>query len=373
MFIASTNKMTNIINRAEEYVHLIMEELDPSNLGYILVEDLEALLLQAPSQSMRKMLRQRLRPTAEPNPLRRWYRRAKYFLENNWRRVWVIMLWLFICAGLFTWKLVQYRRRYDVFQVMGYCVCVAKGGAETLKFNMALILLPVCRNTITRLRTSAAVGRVVPLDDNINFHEVIAVGIAVGAVLHVIPHLACGFPRLLHATDAGYAPLAQYFGTTRPDSYWWFIRGTEGWTGLVVMLALMAVAFLLATAWFRRGRIQLPWRLRRLTGFNAFWYTHHGFVVVYALLIVHGHFMYLTKKWYEKSTWMYLAVPMALYACERLTRVLRSTMFPVKTMLKVAVYPGNVLMLQFPRPPGFRYKSGQYIFLNCPSISRFQW
>jgi respiratory burst oxidase len=48
-------------------------------------------------------------------------------------------------------------------------------------------------------------------------------------------------------------------------------------------------------------------------------------------------------------------------------------MFPVKTMLKVAVYPGNVLMLQFPRPPGFRYKSGQYIFLNCPSISQFQW
>lgn len=55
---------------------------------------------------------------------------------------------------------------------MGYCVSIAKGGAETLKFNMALILLPVCRNTITWLRSKTKLGGVVPFDDNINFHKV---------------------------------------------------------------------------------------------------------------------------------------------------------------------------------------------------------
>jgi len=35
---------------------------------------------------------------------------------------------------------------------MGYCLSTAKGAAETLKFNMALILFPVCRNSITWLR-----------------------------------------------------------------------------------------------------------------------------------------------------------------------------------------------------------------------------
>lgn len=378
---ASANKLSKITDQAEEYARLIMEELDPGNLGYIELYNLEMLLLQAPSQSVRigttnsrnlsQMLSQSLRPTAEPNPLRRWYRRAQYFLEDNWRRVWVMLLWLCICAGLFAWKFIQYRHRY-VFEVMGYCVCVAKGGAETLKFNMALILLPVCRNTITWIRNrTAGVGRVVPFDDNLNFHKVVAVGIAVGAGLHIISHLTCDFPRLLHATDAEYAPLGQYFGVPRPPNYWWFVRGTEGWTGLV-MLVLMAVAFTLATPWFRRGRIALPGPLRRLTGFNAFWYSHHCFVVVYALLIVHGHYLYLTHKWYKKSTWMYLAVPMVLYACERLTRALRSSVRPVR-ILKVAVYPGNVLSLHFSKPQGFRYKSGQYIFVNCAAVSPFQW
>ncbi|XP_047090979.1 respiratory burst oxidase homolog protein B-like [Lolium rigidum] len=377
---ASANNLTKVTEQSEEYARLIMEELDPNNLGYIELYNLEMLLLQAPSQSMRigttnsrnlsQMLSQHLRPTLEPNPLRRWYRSGSYFLEDNWRRCWVLLVWFSICAGLFAWKFVQYRRR-AVFEVMGYCVCVAKGGAETLKFNMALILLPVCRNTITWLRNRTAAGRFVPFDDNINFHKVVAVGISIGAGLHIISHLTCDFPRLLHATEEEYEPMKQFFGEDKPPNYWWFVKGTEGWTGLV-MLVLMAVAFTLATPWFRRGRLRLPKPLHRLTGFNAFWYSHHLFIIVYALLIVHGHFLYLTHKWQKKSTWMYLAVPMVLYACERLTRALRSSVRPVK-ILKVAVYPGNVLSLHFSKPQGFRYKSGQYIFVNCAAVSPFQW
>nr|TKW01630.1 hypothetical protein SEVIR_8G193300v2 [Setaria viridis] len=377
---ASVNKLPKVEEQASEYARLIMEELDPDNLGYIELHNLETLLLRAPigttynsRDPYRRMLSARLRPMLEANPLKRWYRRVQYFLEDNWRRLWVLFLWLSVCAVLFAWKFVQYRRRY-VFQVMGYCVCVAKGGAETLKLNMALILLPVCRNTITWIRNFTFVTRTVPIEDSINFHEVIAMGIAIGMGLHVVSHLTCNFPRLLHATDVGYAPLAQYFGTERdwrPPDYWWFLKGTEGWTGLV-MLVLSAIAFTLALPWFRRDRVRLPGPLKRLTGFNAFWYSHHLLVIVYALLIVHGHFLYLTHKWYNKSTWMYLAVPMLLYAGERLARALRSSMLPVK-ILKVVVYPGNTLSLHFSKPPGFEYKSGQYIFLNCPTISPFQW
>ncbi|RWV85400.1 hypothetical protein BHE74_00027783 [Ensete ventricosum] len=267
------------------------------------------LLLEAPgysaqlgttnSRNLSQMLSQKLRPTREPNPLVRWYHEGRYFLEDHWKRVWVMVLWLCVCAGLFAWKFVQYRRR-AVFHVMGYCVCVAKGGAETLKFNMALILLPVCRNTITWLRTKTKLGKALPFDDNLNFHKVIAVGVAIGVGLHAISHLTCDFPRLLHATDQEYEPMKRFFGDTRPNNYWWFVKGTEGWTG-VVMVVLMAIAFTLATPWFRRNRLNLPWPLKRLTGFNAFWYSHHLFVIVYILLIIHGIFLYLSKKWYKKT------------------------------------------------------------------------
>lgn len=83
----------------------------------------------------------------------------------------MIALWIGAMAGLFTWKYIQYKNR-AAFDVMGHCVCVAKGAAETLKLNMALILLPVCRNTITWLRNKTKLGVVVPFDDNLNFHKV---------------------------------------------------------------------------------------------------------------------------------------------------------------------------------------------------------
>ncbi|CAA7396022.1 unnamed protein product [Spirodela intermedia] len=366
---ASANKLSKIQDQAEEYAALIMEELDPDNLGYVEIYNLEMLLLQGPtytaagggmttSRNLSQMLSQKLRSTRESNPLKRWWQKGRYFLEDNWRRLWVIALWLGACAGLFTWKFIQYRER-AVFHVMGYCVSTAKGGAETTKLNMALILLPVCRNTITWLRNRTGLGTVVPFDDNLNFHKVIAAGIAVGVGMHAIAHLTCDFPRLLHATDSEYEPMKRFFGSERPNNYWWFVKGTEGWTG-IVMVVLMTIAFTLATPWFRRNKINLPKPLKRLSGFNAFWYTHHLFIIVYALYIVHGYFLYLTKEWYKKTTWMYVAVPMFLYACERLLRAFRSGVWPVR-ILKVS------------KPPGFKYRSGQYMFVNCAAVSPFQW
>ncbi|XVE56042.1 hypothetical protein DITRI_Ditri03aG0205400 [Diplodiscus trichospermus] len=375
---ASANKLSTIQKQAEEYAALIMEELDPDNAGYIMIHNLETLLLQAPNQSVRvgdsrilsQMLSQKLKPTKESNPLKRWYEKTKYFVMDNWQRIWVMMLWLGIVGGLFAYKFVQYRNK-AVFDVMGYCVCIAKGGAETLKFNMALILLPVCRNTITWLRNKTKLGAVVPFDDNLNFHKIIAVGITVGVILHGGAHLTCDFPRLLHATEEEYEPMEPYFGEEQPPNYWWFLKGVEGITG-IIMVVLMAIAFTLATPWFRRNKLNLPRFLKKLTGFNAFWYSHHLFVIVYTLLIVHGIYLYLTKKWYQKTTWMYLAVPITLYACERLIRAFRSSIKAVK-ILKVAVYPGNVLSLQMSKPQGFKYKSGQYMFVNCSAVSPFEW
>uniref|UniRef100_A0ACD5U2T1 Uncharacterized protein n=1 Tax=Avena sativa TaxID=4498 RepID=A0ACD5U2T1_AVESA len=408
MLSASANKITMSEERCREYARLIMEEMDPYKVGHIELENLERLLLQTPSESMRirtnkgrELGEARIPgPTEEPNLFHRCYRRARYFVSDKWRRCWVMLLWLSVCVGLFIWKFMQYRRR-AVFEVMGYCVCVAKGGAETLKFNMALVLLPVCRNTITLLRSRTAAGRLVPFDHSLGFHKVVAAGIAVGVGMHAVSHLACDFPRLLCATDDDYEPMKPFFGDAKPPNYWWFVKGTEGWTGLV-MLALMAVAFTLALPWFRRrgkpeqskrkplprsgdsnGRLApfvnrltgfVDGFLNRFTGFNAFWYTHHLFVIVYTLLLVHGHFLYLTKEWQKKTTWMYLAVPIVIYACERVTRTLRSRVRTVRK-LKVAVHPkpASIMSLHFPKPQGFKYKSGQYIFVKCPAVSAFQW
>ena len=89
------------------------------------------------------------------------------------------------------------------------------------------------------------------------------------------------------------------FGTHKPR-YIDLVKGPEGVTG-IVMVICMAVAFTLATKWFRRSLIKLPKPFDRLSGFNAFWYSHHLFVIVYVLLVVHGVFLYLVHRWYLKT------------------------------------------------------------------------
>ncbi|XP_040990787.1 respiratory burst oxidase homolog protein A-like [Juglans microcarpa x Juglans regia] len=379
MLSASANKLSRLKEQAEEYAALIMEELDPERLGYIELWQLETLLLQKDtylnySQALSytsQALSQNLQGLRKKGPIRRWSTKLLYYLQENWRRIWILILWIMIMVGLFTWKFYQYKNR-RAFEVMGYCLTTAKGAAETLKFNMALILMPVCRNTITWLR-STELAYFIPFDDNINFHKTIAAAIVIGIILHAGDHLACDFPKLVHLSEGTYTDTFQLhhdFGVHKPD-YIDLVKGVEGVTG-ILMVILMVIAFTLATRWFRRNHIKLPKPFNRLTGFNAFWYSHHLFVIVYVLLIIHGLFVYLVHKWYLKTTWMYLAVPVLLYAGERTLRYFRSGSYSVR-LLKVAIYPGNVLTLQMSKSPQFKYKSGQYMFVQCPAVSPFEW
>ncbi|CAH2071135.1 unnamed protein product [Thlaspi arvense] len=371
---ASANNLSRLRERAEEYAALIMEELSPNGVHsqYIELKELEMLLLQKdtphsysqPLSQTSRVLSQNLKDT-------RWgiRRNLLYSLQDNWKRIWVLTLWLTIMAGLFMWKCVQYKRK-DAFHVMGYCLIVAKGAAETLKFNMALILLPVCRITITYLR-STALSSSVPFDDSVNFHKTISVAIVIAMLLHASSHLACDFPRILSSTEADYKRyLVHYFGVTRP-TYFDLVKGPVGITGFI-MVTFMAIAFTLASRRCRRNLTKLPKPFDKLTGFNAFWYSHHLLLSVYVLLVIHGVSLYLEHKWYRKTIWMYLAVPVLLYAGERILRFFRSRLYTVE-ICKVVIYPGNVVVLHMSKPTSFDYKSGQYIFVQCPAVSKFEW
>ncbi|KAG5386958.1 hypothetical protein IGI04_038427 [Brassica rapa subsp. trilocularis] len=377
MLSASANKLAKLKEQAEEYASLIMEELDPENYGYIELWQLETLLLQrdtymdysrplsTASVGITTPRRNLIKPRSVVLKCRQ---KLQCLVLDNWQRIWVLLLWFIVMAILFVWKFLQYRDK-AAFKVMGYCLTTAKGAAETLKLNMALVLLPVCRNTLTWLRSTRA-RAFVPFDDNINFHKIIACAIVIGILVHAGTHLACDFPRIINSTPEDFALIASPFNGVKP-TFKDLMTGAEGITG-ISMVILTTIAFTLASTHFRRNRVSLPAPLDRLTGFNAFWYTHHLLVVVYIMLIVHGTLLFFADKWYQKTTWMYISVPLMLYAAERSIRACRSNHYSVK-ILKVSMLPGEVLSIIMSKPPGFKYKSGQYIFLQCPTISRFEW
>ncbi|CAA7037046.1 unnamed protein product [Microthlaspi erraticum] len=78
----------------------------------------------------KNLLSQKLRVSQKNNLGERFYRGMKYFVVDNWKSM-VMALWIRAIVGLFTWKVIDYRRR-SAYQAMENCVCIAKGAAETL-------------------------------------------------------------------------------------------------------------------------------------------------------------------------------------------------------------------------------------------------
>lgn len=129
--------------------------------------------------------------------------------------------------------------------------------------------------------------------------QVIACAIVIGVFVHAGTHLACDFPRLINSSPEEFALISSDFGNKKP-TYKDLLRGVEGVTG-ISMVFLMAVSFTLATRQFRKNVVRLPAPFNRLTGFNAFWYSHHLLGLVYILLLVHGTFLFFSHRWYQKT------------------------------------------------------------------------
>ncbi|XP_050371359.1 putative respiratory burst oxidase homolog protein H [Argentina anserina] len=374
---ASTNKLANLKKQAASYAALIMEELDPDHLGYIEMWQLETLLkeMAMAETEAKPKISKRTQTLAKAMIPRRYRNPASKFISttlelacDNWKKIWVVSLWLVVNAGLFFWKYSEYHKN-PLYKIMGECLCLAKGAAETLKFNMALILIPVCRRALTALR-STWLSHLFPFDDNINFHKLIALGVTIGTAIHGIAHLSCDFPRLTSCQHDKFMKIAGHYFQNRQPSYMHLIRSIPGITG-IVMVVIMSFSFTLALNSFRKS-VNLPGPLKKWIGFNSFWYSHQLLGLAYMLFILHGVCLIFQHIWYKKTTWMYVSVPFLMYATERLITILREFSHPV-SVIKAITYTGNVLALYMTKPPGFKYESGMYLFVKCPDLSNFEW
>ncbi|KAF4796339.1 Cytochrome b-245 heavy chain [Turdus rufiventris] len=72
----------------------------------------------------------------------------------------------------------------------------------------------------------------------------------------------------------------------------------------------------------------------------------------------------------KPMAWKWVLSPMVLYTCERIVRFWRFRQEVVIT--KVVTHSSGVLELHM-KKHGFKMGAGQYIFLQCPSISQLEW
>lgn len=106
--------------------------------------------------------------------------------------------------------------------------------------------------------------------------------------------------------------------------------------------------------------------------FEIFWFTHHLFIVFFAILMTHGTFCFIQTNFGTcpgPSFWKYWVGFGAMYLLERVVRELRGRL-PTH-ISKVVMHPSKVCEVQI-KKPSCKIRSGQYIFLCCPEVARYE-
>eukprot|EP00762_Andalucia_godoyi_P000504 ANDGO_05279.mRNA.1 Superoxide-generating NADPH oxidase heavy chain subunit A len=215
-------------------------------------------------------------------------------------------------------------------------VIVARGFGQLLNFNCMLVIVPVLRSIITWMRKTR-LANFLPLDKNIVFHRYIA---------YVI--VFCGWAHgSAHYYNYNCCPEVYFkpndFSKTSLEAAWSTLAGV---TGNMLYLVIL-VMFSAAHSEYRKSR-----------NFTVFWFVHHLFIVFFALVLAHG-----------PNFWKWFVGPGALYFFERLARIFRGSR--TVGVLRVHHLPSQVLFLELENK--IQYKAGQYCFLNCPYLSKYEW
>ncbi|KAI9189807.1 hypothetical protein H9P43_001240 [Blastocladiella emersonii ATCC 22665] len=275
--------------------------------------------------------------------------KAKNWFVNEGTKRFCFTLFIASQLYLFFNTFIYYKFGKDFVTVqtlVGDGIATAKSAAACLNLDCGIILFPVCRTIISRLRVSF-LNNIIPFDKNITFHRYVAYSIVLFTWIHAMAH---------------YWNYRMLGLATKHTAEWYAVISGPGLTGQVATLAL----FLMATS---------AAETVRRAHHEIFWYTHHLFLVFFAALLPHGAFCFVKA---DKppfcaaggNFWKYFVGSGVLYMIERVVRELRGRR---ETYIsKVIFHPGDVLELQIQKPSA-TMRAGQYIWINCPAISPFQW
>ncbi|KAI4843497.1 hypothetical protein E4T44_06708 [Aureobasidium sp. EXF-8845] len=229
------------------------------------------------------------------------------------------------------WQLVKYLTTSPYRETFGWGVVLAKTSAGVLYPTMF-----------------------VNWDLSQEFHIKMSCVALVFASLHAIGHLT---GSMLYASrPAQQDEVAALLGPEAvPKPYVAWIRSLPGWTGLVTFGMFWVI-----------GGTSLPWVRRK--SYEIFQLGHLLMFPIFALLMAHGTMGYL--QWPMMG--YFLAFPVLLVLTERIVRTCNG-FSPLSTYLEVLDKETVCITVMIPSSRNFDYRAGQYVLLQIPELSRWQW
>lgn len=235
-----------------------------------------------------------------------------------------------------------------------------------------IILLPMCRNILKVIRPKI---KWLPLDESQWFHRQVAYSMLLWTAVHTASHYV-NFFNVERSQIRKEAAVQIHYAQA------------GGITGHVMLLCML----LMYTTSHAKIRQQ---------SYETFWYTHHLFIPFFLAMYTHAtgcfvrdsvepHSPFAKQYWTHcigYNGWRWELVGGGLYLCERVWREIRSRR--ETEIIKVVKHPFGKLVwawnagrkadrfaeaveIQF-RKPSMKYRAGQWLFLNVPSISGNQW
>ncbi|KAK0667705.1 FAD-binding domain-containing protein [Cercophora samala] len=268
-----------------------------------------------------------------------------------------ILFWTFHW-GIFAygwWKQAADARLAGL-NTLQYSVWLSRGAGLVLSVDGMLILLPVCRTIMRFIRPKI---KFIPLDENIWMHRQLAYSMLLFTIIHTAAH----YVNFYNVEKTQIRPVtAVQIHYVQPG----------GATGHVMLLCML----LMYTTAHHRIRQQ---------SFETFWYTHHLFIPFFLGLYTHtvGCFVrdtadaispFAGDEYWEHCIgylgWRWELWTGGFYLIERLYREIRA--IRETKITRVVKHPYDVVEIQFNKP-SFKYKAGQWLFLQVPSVSKYQW
>ncbi|ESO02032.1 hypothetical protein HELRODRAFT_66368, partial [Helobdella robusta] len=323
------------------------------------------------------------------------------------------IIWLIgncLAFGLTFSSYVNKREYAYLFSLLGYSIAISRGAAVALNLNCALVLLPVCRKSLSFVRSCICSARAQnyfcnvsrqQLDHHILFHKIIAYAICFWTVVHIAGH-TFNLERFIEATRTKNESVNYHLSSLPHNAYTTWINPIPrnntnpiyemmvmipGWTGLLATVILI----LIASASTKSVRHKVH---------EIFAYNHYLFILFFAFIVVHGfgrvvkrqsndeeHSPYLCQtvpeRWGNSSecppptfdsdpptTWMWVVGSLILYFLEICLKVVNR--FRRVNIREITLYPMNVVEIKMTKK-NFKSRPGQYVTIMCPQISYFQW
>nr|POE66647.1 dual oxidase 1 [Quercus suber] len=283
-----------------------------------------------------------------------WGRRLRAIWEVNGPQYLFLAFVVAAQIALGVWQCVKYATGSEYQAALGWGVGFAKACAGALYPSLFFMLLSMSRWISTVMRKSYHISRVINWDLSQSFHVKISCVSIILATLHAIGHLSGSF--VFGSRSDRETAVATLLGPDAvPKPYMSYIRSRPGWTGLAA-LGLFYVLAILSTPFVRKR------------SYEIFQVGHLLMFPIVGLLMAHGTAALLQFP----VMGLVLAIPMLFVLGERIIRV-AAGLHKIPAVLEILDDETVSIVCEIPSTRIWKYKAGQYVFLQVPQISFFQW